>query len=44
VVESLYPWRKRALEGKKKEVDHIESGYKGKKIQLERYNTQSPSS
>ena len=42
--ESLYPWKKGLWSKKKKEIDHVESSYKSKKGQFQRYNTPSISS
>jgi hypothetical protein len=37
------PIEKKSFEGKKKEVDYVKSGYRGKKKQFQKYNTRSPS-
>jgi hypothetical protein len=38
------PMEKKGFGVKKREIDHIESSYRSKKSQLQRYNTQSSSS
>jgi len=45
VLESAHLWRKKGFgEKKKKEADHVEDNYKGKKSQFQIYNTPSSSS
>jgi hypothetical protein len=35
------PIKRRGFEGKRKEVDHVEGGYKGKKNSFQKYHTPS---
>ena len=39
MVESLHLWKKRGFEGKRKEVDHVEGSYRGRKNPFQKYHT-----
>jgi len=41
VEESLHLWKKRGFEGKRKEVNHVDGSYRGRKNPFQKYHTPS---